>query len=56
MQMIAESYRGVSLVVDLALDRLLLPVALIVALLGAGVIVHELLPVLGYGLTNVHQL
>ncbi|MGO4854725.1 hypothetical protein [Phaeovulum sp. W22_SRMD_FR3] len=56
MQMIAESYRGISVVLDLALDRLLLPVALIVALLGAGIIVHELLPIWGNGPVNAHQL
>lgn len=34
-QILAEGYRGFSLMLDLALDRLLLPVAIIVALVGA---------------------
>ncbi len=34
MQMIAESYRGMSLMVELNIDRLLVPLALMVALTG----------------------
>lgn len=34
MQMIAESYRGVSLLFEINLDRLLVPLALAVALTG----------------------
>lgn len=35
MQMIADSYRGISLVVDLTLDRIMVPLAIAVALAGA---------------------
>lgn len=39
MQMVlAESYRGLGLMVDLTLDRILVPVAIVVALSGAALI------------------
>ncbi|WP_223633095.1 hypothetical protein [Rhodobacter sp. TJ_12] len=43
---LAEGYRGLSLVWDLALDRLLMPAAILVALTGAAVIgvqMHEIM-------------
>lgn len=43
MQLVlTEGYRGLSLMVDLALDRILVPVAIIVALAGAALIGVEL--------------
>jgi len=44
MQMIAEGYREVSLLVEINLDRLLVPLALVVALTGMamlGSVVYE---------------
>ncbi|MDP1670214.1 hypothetical protein [Phaeovulum sp.] len=38
MQMIAESYRGISLLVEINLDRLLVPLALVVALTGTAML------------------
>ena len=38
MEMISESYRGVSLVVDVAADRILVPLAIVVCLVGAAMI------------------
>lgn len=42
MDMISESYRGMSLVVHVTADRILVPVAVIVALIGAALIGLEL--------------
>lgn len=43
MQLVlTESYRGLSLMVDLALDRVLVPAAIVVALAGAALIGVEL--------------
>ncbi|MBW6506921.1 MAG: hypothetical protein K0B00_09250 [Rhodobacteraceae bacterium] len=38
MQMITESYRGMSLLLEINLDRLLVPLALVVALTGTAMI------------------
>ncbi|WP_372838239.1 hypothetical protein [Phaeovulum sp.] len=38
MQMIAESYRGMSLMFEINLDRLLVPLALIVVMTGTAMI------------------
>ncbi len=38
MEMIANSYRGISVVMDLTLDRIMVPLAIVVALLGACII------------------
>ena len=44
--MIAESYRGMGVIFELVADRLLVPVAVIVALLGAAVIGIQLFELL----------
>ncbi|MCB2135363.1 MAG: hypothetical protein KDE08_05380 [Rhodobacteraceae bacterium] len=42
MQMIQSSYRGLSLVLDLGLDRVLIPLAIVVGLAGGAMIGSEL--------------
>jgi hypothetical protein len=42
MEMISESYRGLGLVVEVIADRVLVPFAVVVALLGAAIIGVEL--------------
>lgn len=42
MEMISESYRGMSLVVEVVADRVLVPLAVVVALIGAAMIGVEL--------------
>ena len=43
MQMILNSYRGLSLVLDLNLDRIIMPLAIIVGLVGGSLIGTELM-------------
>lgn len=48
MQMVLnEGYRGLGLVFDLALDRVLVPVAVLVAVAGAAVIGVQLAEIIG---------
>lgn len=42
MQMIQSSYRGVSLMVELGLDRILIPLAIVVGLAGGAMIGAEI--------------
>ena len=42
MQMIQNSYRGISLVLDLGLDRILIPLAIVVGLAGGAMIGFQL--------------
>lgn len=42
MEMITESYRGMGLVVEVVADRILVPLAVVVALIGAAIIGVEL--------------
>jgi hypothetical protein len=42
MQLIQNSYRGLSLVLDLSLDRILIPLAIVVGLAGGAMIGSEL--------------
>lgn len=42
MQMIQSGYRGLSLVLDLSLDRILIPAAIVVGLIGGAMIGTEI--------------
>lgn len=42
MQLIERSYRGFSLVLDLGLDRILIPLAIVVGLVGGAMIGAEI--------------
>jgi hypothetical protein len=56
MEMISESYRGMSLVVEVTADRILVPFAVVVALIGAALIGVEVTHLLAPTTMNVHQL
>ena len=57
MQMkIAEGYRGLSLMVELSLDRILVPLATIVALCGAALIGLQLADMFGIDPSLLHRL
>jgi len=54
--MIAESYRGMGVIFDIVADRLLVPVAVIVALMGAALIGVQLLDVVGIDPALLHRI
>ncbi|KEO59269.1 hypothetical protein [Thioclava indica] len=54
--MIAESYRGMGVIFEIISDRLLIPVAIIIALLGAGVIGMQLIDVLGIDPASLNRI
>lgn len=57
MQMVlTEGYRGLGLVLDLTLDRVLVPAALVVALVGAALIGMQLTDMLAPAATMPYQL
>ncbi len=47
MEMIQSGFRGFSLVLDLGLDRILIPLAIVLGLAGGAMIGTELVPVPG---------
>jgi hypothetical protein len=53
MQMIQKSYRGFSLVLDLGLDRILIPLAIVVGLAGGAMIGSELAQMQGPVFQNI---
>jgi hypothetical protein len=55
MQMIAQSYRGVSLVVELSIDRFLVPMVIVLALTAAGMLVGALYEGTIPGEVIIHQ-
>ncbi|MFC5738115.1 MULTISPECIES: hypothetical protein [Sinirhodobacter] len=54
--MLADSHRGLSLVVDLALDRLMAPAAILIALMIGGVLGYELVQLFGPAAGSPYQL
>ncbi|WP_376872768.1 hypothetical protein [Albirhodobacter sp. R86504] len=56
MDLILERYRGISVVLQVAGERLLFPVAVIVALMGAAVIASELVDIWVPSNTGAYQL
>lgn len=57
MQMVqADGFRGLSLVVDLALDRLMAPAAILVALAIGGILGYELIALFGSAAGSPYQL
>ncbi|MBN2741253.1 MAG: hypothetical protein JXR35_10155 [Rhodobacteraceae bacterium] len=54
--MIAESYRGMGVIFEIISDRLLIPVAIIIALLGAGLIGMQLIDVLGVDPASLNRI
>ncbi|MDH5454313.1 MAG: hypothetical protein OEY05_05965 [Paracoccaceae bacterium] len=54
MQMIQSSYRGLSLVLDLGLDRILIPLAIVVGLAGGAMIGAELTQMQGPAIQYMH--
>ncbi|MEX1661789.1 hypothetical protein AB4874_09010 [Thioclava sp. 15-R06ZXC-3] len=53
---IAESYRGMGVIFEIVADRLLVPVAVIVALMGAALVGVQLLDVLGIDPALLHRI
>ena len=56
METVAESYRGLSFLVGVSLDRFLVPVAVVVALLGAALIGVELAEIFGADPAQINRL
>ena len=56
METVAESYRGLSFLIGGSLDRLLVPVALIVALCGAALIGVQLFEIFSADPYAMHRL
>jgi hypothetical protein len=56
MDMVVESYRGLSVVFELALDRILVPLAILVAMVGAGMIGLQLVEMFGLDAQFLHRL
>lgn len=54
--MLADGYRGLSLVVDLALDRLMAPAAILIALAVGGILGYELIALFGPAGVSPYQL
>lgn len=54
--MLADSHRGLALVVDLALDRLMAPAAILIALMIGGVLGYELVQLFGPAAGSPYQL